>query len=67
MSNISLVELFMEKKTQITDIIHLKKNSNFLMNDNIMISVITWPSLKKNGQIWVCPESDYVCTRFFFM
>lgn len=29
--------------------------------------VITSPTLKKNSGIWVCPEPDHVCTRFFFV
>ncbi|XP_048737676.2 protein mono-ADP-ribosyltransferase PARP6-like isoform X2 [Ostrea edulis] len=32
-----------------------------------LCEVITHPSLKKSGSIWVSPESDYVCTRFFFV
>lgn len=32
-----------------------------------LCEVIKCPTLKKNGSIWVCPESDYVCTRFFFV
>ena len=30
-------------------------------------AVITSKDLKKNNDIWVCPNSDYVCTRFFFV
>ncbi|KTF99839.1 hypothetical protein cypCar_00026835 [Cyprinus carpio] len=30
-------------------------------------SVITSKDLQKHGNIWVCPVSDHVCTRFFFV
>ncbi|XP_052098298.1 protein mono-ADP-ribosyltransferase PARP6-like [Mytilus californianus] len=49
------------------------RSDRFLRGDNntlfciALCEVITWPQLKKSGQIWVCPESDYVCTRFFFV
>ncbi|CAC5414246.1 PARP6_8 [Mytilus coruscus] len=49
------------------------RSERFLRGDNntlfciALCEVITWPQLKKSGQIWVCPESDYVCTRFFFV
>lgn len=29
--------------------------------------VITSKDLRRNGDIWVCPNADYVCTRFFFV
>ena len=29
--------------------------------------VITSPNLRKSGSIWVCPDENYVCTRFFFV
>lgn len=29
--------------------------------------VITSRDLRRNGDIWVCPNADYVCTRFFFV
>ncbi|NXF90488.1 PARP6 polymerase, partial [Eubucco bourcierii] len=29
--------------------------------------VITSKDLQKHGNIWVCPVSDHVCTRFFFV
>lgn len=32
-----------------------------------LCEVISHPSLKKSGAIWVSPESDHVCTRFFFV
>ncbi|XP_045183345.2 protein mono-ADP-ribosyltransferase PARP6-like [Mercenaria mercenaria] len=44
--------------------------SRFLVSSNItciaLCEVITTP-LKKNNSIWVCPEPDHVCTRFFFV
>ncbi|KAL3886417.1 hypothetical protein ACJMK2_026414 [Sinanodonta woodiana] len=47
------------------------KDSRFLTSSNItciaLCEVITSPKLKKNSGIWVCPESDHVCTRFFFV
>lgn len=30
-------------------------------------SVVTSKDLRRNGNIWVCPNSDHVCTRFFFV
>lgn len=30
-------------------------------------TVITSKDLQKHGNIWVCPVSDHVCTRFFFV
>lgn len=32
-----------------------------------LCEVISHPTLKKSGAIWVSPESDHVCTRFFFV
>jgi len=29
--------------------------------------VVTAKELKRHGDIWVSPNSDYVCTRFFFV
>ncbi|XP_060598202.1 protein mono-ADP-ribosyltransferase PARP6-like, partial [Ruditapes philippinarum] len=44
--------------------------TRFLTSSNItciaICEVITSP-LKKNNAIWVCPEPDNVCTRFFFV
>uniref|UniRef100_A0A8B8DZB2 Poly [ADP-ribose] polymerase n=1 Tax=Crassostrea virginica TaxID=6565 RepID=A0A8B8DZB2_CRAVI len=37
------------------------------MNCIALCEVITHPNLKKNSSIWVSPESDHVCTRFFFV
>lgn len=33
---------------------------------SIFISVVA-KGLKKSNDIWVCPNPDYVCTRFFFV
>lgn len=30
-------------------------------------TVITSDDLRKHGNIWVCPISDHVCTRFLFV
>ena len=30
-------------------------------------TVVTAKELKKQNDIWVSPNSDYVCTRFFFV
>jgi poly [ADP-ribose] polymerase 6/8 len=32
-----------------------------------LCEVVTSKDLKKNGDIWVCPNTDHVCTRFFFV
>ncbi|KAK3098777.1 hypothetical protein FSP39_023024 [Pinctada imbricata] len=43
----------------------------FLSSSNIsciaLCEVITSGELKKSGSIWVCPNPDHVCTRFFFV
>jgi len=43
----------------------------FLSGSNItciaICEVITSKCLKKSNSIWVCPNQDYVCTRFFFV
>ncbi|XP_033934573.1 protein mono-ADP-ribosyltransferase PARP6 [Pseudochaenichthys georgianus] len=36
-------------------------------NTNISKQIITSKDLQKHGNIWVCPVSDHVCTRFFFV
>ena len=28
---------------------------------------MTSKDLRRSGDIWVCPNSDHVCTRFFFV
>uniref|UniRef100_A0A8C4YG63 Uncharacterized protein n=1 Tax=Gopherus evgoodei TaxID=1825980 RepID=A0A8C4YG63_9SAUR len=37
------------------------------LSDNHPFAVITSKDLQKHGNIWVCPVSDHVCTRFFFV
>ncbi|XP_064390891.1 protein mono-ADP-ribosyltransferase PARP8-like [Halichondria panicea] len=32
-----------------------------------LCEVVTSKNLNKSGDIWVCPNSDHVCTRFFFV
>ncbi|WAR09668.1 PARP8-like protein [Mya arenaria] len=43
----------------------------FLCGDNIrciaICEVVTSKDLKKNNAIWVCPDQNHVCTRFFFV
>ncbi|XP_028942700.1 protein mono-ADP-ribosyltransferase PARP6-like, partial [Antrostomus carolinensis] len=45
--------------------------SRFLQSRNLNCilpaAVITSKDLQKHGNIWVCPVSDHVCTRFFFV
>ncbi|XP_068168769.1 protein mono-ADP-ribosyltransferase PARP6-like isoform X2 [Antennarius striatus] len=47
------------------------ENSRFLesgiLNCIALCEVITSEVLQKHGNIWVCPESDHVCTRFLFV
>uniref|UniRef100_A0A8L0DLW2 Poly [ADP-ribose] polymerase n=1 Tax=Oncorhynchus mykiss TaxID=8022 RepID=A0A8L0DLW2_ONCMY len=33
----------------------------------VLLTVITSPDLHKHGDIWVVPNTDHVCTRFFFV
>uniref|UniRef100_A0A3B4H326 Poly [ADP-ribose] polymerase n=1 Tax=Pundamilia nyererei TaxID=303518 RepID=A0A3B4H326_9CICH len=52
-----------------------EKNSlgegRFLQSTNLncvaLCEVITSKNLQKHGNIWVCPVSDHVCTRFLFV
>ncbi|XP_061071694.1 protein mono-ADP-ribosyltransferase PARP8-like isoform X2 [Conger conger] len=43
----------------------------FLQDRNLkciaLCEVITSPQLKKHGVIWVVPDTDNICTRFFFV
>ncbi|XP_064792643.1 protein mono-ADP-ribosyltransferase PARP8-like isoform X1 [Oncorhynchus masou masou] len=43
----------------------------FLQSRNLkciaLCEVITSPDLHKHGDIWVVPNTDHVCTRFFFL
>uniref|UniRef100_A0A8C7RZ09 Poly [ADP-ribose] polymerase n=1 Tax=Oncorhynchus mykiss TaxID=8022 RepID=A0A8C7RZ09_ONCMY len=45
--------------------------SRFLQSRNLnciaLCEVITSKDLQKHGDTWVCPISDHVCTRFFFV
>ena len=47
------------------------RETRFLQSANItciaLCEVIKAPNLKKNNSIWVCPDPDLVCTRFFFV
>ncbi|XP_077988704.1 protein mono-ADP-ribosyltransferase PARP6-like [Glandiceps talaboti] len=47
------------------------KSSRFLQSKNLtciaLCEVINGKDLRKNGNIWVCPNPDLVCTRFFFV
>jgi len=48
-----------------------KSGSRFLGSSSFhcvaLCEVINTSSLKKNSQIWVCPEESHVVTRFFFV
>ncbi|XP_070542416.1 protein mono-ADP-ribosyltransferase PARP6-like [Ptychodera flava] len=48
-----------------------QKSSRFLQSKNLtciaLCEVINSKDLRKNGNIWVCPNQDHVCTRFFFV
>ncbi|XP_071965677.1 protein mono-ADP-ribosyltransferase PARP6-like isoform X2 [Antedon mediterranea] len=48
-----------------------KSDCRFLKSKNLtciaLCEVINSRDLKKNGNIWVCTNPDYVCTRFFFV
>ena len=35
--------------------------------DPLSYHAVVTKDLRKNNEIWVCPNSDYVCTRFFFV
>ncbi|XP_054475561.1 protein mono-ADP-ribosyltransferase PARP6-like [Anoplopoma fimbria] len=56
-------------------IIKIKKEeqgqSRFLQNRNLnciaLCEVVTSKDLQKHGNIWMCPMSDHVCTRFLFV
>uniref|UniRef100_A0AAZ3QUL5 Poly [ADP-ribose] polymerase n=1 Tax=Oncorhynchus tshawytscha TaxID=74940 RepID=A0AAZ3QUL5_ONCTS len=53
--------------------LHLQKGQQpqFLQSRNLkciaLCEVITSPDLHKHGDIWVVPNTDHVCTRFFFV
>lgn len=44
--------------------IPLELNSSMISS---RLAVITSPDLHKHGEIWVVPNTDHVCTRFFFV
>ncbi|MBN3319731.1 PARP8 polymerase, partial [Atractosteus spatula] len=47
------------------------QHPQFLQSRNLkciaLCEVITSPDLHKHGDIWVVPNTDHVCTRFFFV
>uniref|UniRef100_A0AAY4BNI9 Poly [ADP-ribose] polymerase n=1 Tax=Denticeps clupeoides TaxID=299321 RepID=A0AAY4BNI9_9TELE len=49
----------------------LHHQPQFLQSKNLkciaLCEVITSPDLHKHGDIWVVPNTDHVCTRFFFV
>uniref|UniRef100_A0A8C1NMC3 Poly [ADP-ribose] polymerase n=2 Tax=Cyprinus carpio TaxID=7962 RepID=A0A8C1NMC3_CYPCA len=49
----------------------ISQNPQFLQSRNLkciaLCEVITSPDLHKHGDIWVVPNTDHVCTRFFFV
>uniref|UniRef100_A0A8C6UZZ1 Poly [ADP-ribose] polymerase n=1 Tax=Neogobius melanostomus TaxID=47308 RepID=A0A8C6UZZ1_9GOBI len=53
------------------ELVHRPIQSRFLQSRNLnciaLCEVITSKDLQKHGNIWVCPVSDHVCTRFFFV
>uniref|UniRef100_A0A671RXE7 Poly [ADP-ribose] polymerase n=1 Tax=Sinocyclocheilus anshuiensis TaxID=1608454 RepID=A0A671RXE7_9TELE len=61
-ANKSNINLQSQKKGQ---------NPQFLQSRNLkciaLCEVITSPDLHKHGDIWVVPNTDHVCTRFFFV
>uniref|UniRef100_A0A8C2DZT9 Poly [ADP-ribose] polymerase n=1 Tax=Cyprinus carpio TaxID=7962 RepID=A0A8C2DZT9_CYPCA len=61
-ANKSNIHLQSQKKGQ---------NPQFLQSRNLkciaLCEVITSPDLHKHGDIWVVPNTDHVCTRFFFV
>ncbi|XP_077374157.1 protein mono-ADP-ribosyltransferase PARP6-like isoform X1 [Festucalex cinctus] len=59
------------KKYHHKNIIQQDLPCRFLQSRNLncvaLCEVITSKDLKKHGNIWVCPISDHVCTRFLFV
>ncbi|XP_061678050.1 protein mono-ADP-ribosyltransferase PARP6-like [Syngnathoides biaculeatus] len=53
------------------NIIHQDPPGRFIQSRNLncvaLCEVITSKDLNKHGNIWVCPVSDHVCTRFLFV
>ncbi|XP_035521008.1 protein mono-ADP-ribosyltransferase PARP6-like [Morone saxatilis] len=65
-------EELIKKYNQINKIKEDQPGQNrFLQNRNLnciaLCEVITSMDLQKHGNIWVCPISDHVCTRFLFV
>uniref|UniRef100_A0A8C7T3Q9 Poly [ADP-ribose] polymerase n=1 Tax=Oncorhynchus mykiss TaxID=8022 RepID=A0A8C7T3Q9_ONCMY len=62
-----------ETATNKTNLQSTKKGQQpqFLQSRNLkciaLCEVITSPDLHKHGDIWVVPNTDHVCTRFFFV
>ncbi|XP_038869723.1 protein mono-ADP-ribosyltransferase PARP8-like [Salvelinus namaycush] len=62
-----------ENATNKTNVQSTKKGQQpqFLQSRNLkciaLCEVITSPDLHKHGDIWVVPNTDHVCTRFFFV
>ncbi len=42
-------------------------DDQFTTQHCVFSAVITSPELRKSGNIWVMPNPDHVCTRFFFV
>ncbi|XP_054631991.1 protein mono-ADP-ribosyltransferase PARP6-like isoform X3 [Dunckerocampus dactyliophorus] len=63
-------EELLRKYNQINEV-QQEQPGRFLQSRNLncvaLCEVITTKDLKKHGSIWVCPISDYVCTRFLFV
>uniref|UniRef100_A0A665TX07 PARP catalytic domain-containing protein n=1 Tax=Echeneis naucrates TaxID=173247 RepID=A0A665TX07_ECHNA len=51
--------------------INKPEQARFLQSSNLsciaLCEVVTSSDLQKHGNIWVCPISDHVCTRFLFV
>uniref|UniRef100_A0A3Q2FMT8 PARP catalytic domain-containing protein n=1 Tax=Cyprinodon variegatus TaxID=28743 RepID=A0A3Q2FMT8_CYPVA len=47
------------------------RQPRFLQSANLsciaLCEVVTSKALQKHGNVWVCPVSDHVCTRFLFV
>lgn len=48
---------------------HLRTDlmTSFCKSCLYVLTVITSKDLQKHGNVWVCPISDHVCTRFLFV
>uniref|UniRef100_A0A672F4R4 PARP catalytic domain-containing protein n=1 Tax=Salarias fasciatus TaxID=181472 RepID=A0A672F4R4_SALFA len=60
-----------QKYNRINKIKEVSSSHKFLQSSNLnciaLCEVITSKDLQKHGNIWVCPTSDHVCTRFLFV